>query len=89
MSSNLGSDLKFKVDENLPVEVAEALREAGYDALTVLDQSMGGALDGPLAIVCRAEARVLVNPGPRFLEHPGLPALRAPRHHRPSTLAPG
>ena len=51
---------RFKVDENLPVEAAELLRLAGYDALTVLDQSLGGTLDGPLAIVCREEGRVLV-----------------------------
>ncbi len=52
--------LRFKLDENLPVEAAEALRLAGHDTLTVLDQSMGGALDGPLAQVCRTERRALV-----------------------------
>ena len=51
---------RFKVDENLPVEAAKLLRLAGYDALTVLDQSMGGTLDGPLALVCREEGRALV-----------------------------
>jgi predicted nuclease of predicted toxin-antitoxin system len=50
----------FKVDENLPVEAAQVLRLAGYDALTVLEQSMGGTLDGPLASVCREEGRALV-----------------------------
>ena len=34
---------RFKVDENLPVEAAEALRIAGYDALTVLDPSLAGS----------------------------------------------
>jgi predicted nuclease of predicted toxin-antitoxin system len=29
--------MKFKVDENLPVEVAQLLREAGHDVLTVLE----------------------------------------------------
>lgn len=51
---------RFKVDENLPVEAAEALCLAGYDALTVLDESLGGTLDGPLATVCREEGRALV-----------------------------
>ncbi len=27
--------MKFKIDENLPTEIAEILRSAGYDALTV------------------------------------------------------
>jgi predicted nuclease of predicted toxin-antitoxin system len=30
--------MKFKVDENLPVEVASLLRQAGYDAATVSEQ---------------------------------------------------
>ena len=30
--------MRVKVDEDLPVEVATALREAGHDAPTVLDQ---------------------------------------------------
>ncbi len=76
--------MKFKVDENLPVEAAEALRLAGYDALTVLDQSMGGTLDGPLAIVCREEGRVLVTLDLDFSniqtyppsDHPGIIVLR-------------
>jgi hypothetical protein len=33
---------RFKVDENLPAEAVDAPRLAGYDALTVLDQSLGG-----------------------------------------------
>lgn len=27
--------MKFKIDENLPVELADLLQEAGYDAMTV------------------------------------------------------
>jgi hypothetical protein len=30
--------MRFKVDENLPAEVAQLLRAAGHDALTVVDQ---------------------------------------------------
>ena len=32
--------MRFKVDENLPVEVAEMLRQAGHDAATVLEQHL-------------------------------------------------
>jgi hypothetical protein len=37
--------MKFKLDENLPVEASALLREAGYDALTVLDENIGGEPD--------------------------------------------
>jgi uncharacterized protein DUF5615 len=36
--------MKFKIDENLPIEAAALLREAGHDALTVHDQNLRGAL---------------------------------------------
>jgi predicted nuclease of predicted toxin-antitoxin system len=52
--------LKFKVDENLPVEVAALLLEAGYDALTVPQQRLGGQPDPNIAAVCRQERRSLV-----------------------------
>jgi hypothetical protein len=34
--------MKLKVDENLPIEVAEALQQAGHDAVTVHDQRLTG-----------------------------------------------
>jgi hypothetical protein len=40
-----GGSMKFKVDENLPVEAAVLLREAGHDAATVHDQNLRGALE--------------------------------------------
>ena len=36
--------MKFKVDENLPVEVAELLRDAGHDAITIYDEELVGAM---------------------------------------------
>ena len=50
----------FKVDENLPQEVAEILRQAGHDATTVLEQGLGGAADSALEEVFRKEQRALV-----------------------------
>lgn len=37
--------MKFKLDENLPVEIVDDLRKLGYDADTVSDEGMmvGGA----------------------------------------------
>ena len=52
--------MKFKIDENLPTEVAQRLQEAGYDAATVLDQQLGGEADVNLAYVCQQEKRVII-----------------------------
>jgi predicted nuclease of predicted toxin-antitoxin system len=52
--------MNFKIDENLPVEVAELLREAGHDALTVDEQMLSGSSDVDLAQVCKTEERILV-----------------------------
>ena len=34
--------MKFKLDENLPNELALVFRNAGHDAVTVLDQGLSG-----------------------------------------------
>jgi hypothetical protein len=52
--------MKFKIDENLPIEVAELLRQTGYDATTVLEQDLGGSADTHLASLCQEERRVFV-----------------------------
>ncbi len=38
--------MRFKVDENLPAEVAEALRALGHDADTVEEEGLGESLPG-------------------------------------------
>lgn len=52
--------MKFKTDENLPVEACELLKGHGHDALTVLDQKMGGIADEQLITVCQTEERTLI-----------------------------
>lgn len=52
--------MRFKVDENLPVELAEILRSANYDAATVTDENLTGKGDRRLAEVCQKEGRILV-----------------------------
>lgn len=52
--------MKFKLDENIARECAEALRAAGYDALTVHNQGMSGSADHIVSDVCRAEGRILI-----------------------------
>jgi predicted nuclease of predicted toxin-antitoxin system len=52
--------LKFKVDENLPVEAAALLAAAGHDVVTAVDQNLGGQRDPKVAFVCRDEGRAIV-----------------------------
>lgn len=52
--------MRFKVDENLPVELAQELRVAGYDSVTVAEQQLTGSTDPLLSEVCKTEGRVFV-----------------------------
>lgn len=52
--------MRFKLDENLGLDVAEVLRCAEHDVTTVVGQRLGGSADRDLIGVCRAEARCLV-----------------------------
>jgi predicted nuclease of predicted toxin-antitoxin system len=52
--------MRFKIDENLPAEVAADLRAAGHDADTVTDQGLAGAADAAIMARVQAEARVLL-----------------------------
>ncbi len=52
--------MRFKIDENLPVEVAELLREEGHEAETVLEQGLGGRGDPDIASVCQRQSLVLI-----------------------------
>jgi predicted nuclease of predicted toxin-antitoxin system len=42
--------MKFKVDENLPIEVAALLRDAGHDAVTIHDEQLVGADDDDIEL---------------------------------------
>jgi predicted nuclease of predicted toxin-antitoxin system len=52
--------MRFKIDENLPVDIAELLRQHSHDALSVHDQNLTGSADPALAAVCQAENRAIV-----------------------------
>jgi predicted nuclease of predicted toxin-antitoxin system len=58
--ATLGLNMKFKIDENLPIEMADLLRRAGHDALTVSDELLGGSADTEVISICRSEGRALV-----------------------------
>ncbi|MFL6212821.1 MAG: DUF5615 family PIN-like protein [Blastocatellia bacterium] len=52
--------MRFKIDENLPIDVAHILGSAGHDALTVFDQELIGEEDSHILDICQKEERVLV-----------------------------
>ncbi len=87
--------LRFKVDENLPCEVAELLRTHGQDATTVGDQGLRGSLDSDLSRICRSEGRVIVTLDLDFsnirayppTEHPGIIVLRVQHQDRATVLS--
>ena len=86
--------MRFKVDENLPVEAAEVLRQAGHDAVTVLEQGHAGSADARLAAVCQRESRALVTLDMDFADirayppadFPGLVVFRLRRQDKPYVL---
>lgn len=50
--------MKFKVDQNLPIEAADLLSVAGHDAMTVYQQALSGAPDEHIVDVCKDEGRI-------------------------------
>lgn len=87
--------MRFKVDENLPVEVAATLVAAGHDADTVVAEELGGTVDPDLLTRCSSEERVLVTLDLDFANirrHPpaqlaGLVVLRLQHQSKPRILA--
>ncbi|BBC25907.1 hypothetical protein ABRG53_3650 [Pseudanabaena sp. ABRG5-3] len=45
--------MKFKIDENLPIEFADLLQNEGYDASTIYSESLKGAKDPTVIAVCQ------------------------------------
>lgn len=87
--------MKFKIDENLPIEVAELLRQAGHDAATVFDEKLGGEIDRTIAAVCRLEQRAIITLDIDFADirtyppsqYAGLIILRTKQQDKPFILA--
>ena len=52
--------MRFKLDENLPVDLAEDLRLAGHEADTVLDENLAGAADPVVVAEALRERRILL-----------------------------
>ena len=52
--------MKFKIDENLPVEIVKLLEDYGHEAMSVFEQNLSGASDTRIAEVCQREKHTLI-----------------------------
>ena len=52
--------MKIKIDENLPIDVADVLAAAGHDAESVYSEGLEGIPDRQLITICKKEQRVLI-----------------------------
>jgi predicted nuclease of predicted toxin-antitoxin system len=76
--------VRCKVDENLPIDAAALLQQAGHDCQTVYDEALDGATDQRVIDTCRAEGRALLTLDLDFAdlrtyppaEYPGIIVLR-------------
>ncbi len=82
--------MKFKIDENLPQELAKILLSAGHDAETVYSERLQGGTDPDLMKVCVREERALVTLDLDFADIrayppkscPGIMVLRVARQDK-------
>jgi len=87
--------MRFKIDENLPEELAQLLRDAGWDATSVVAQELGGSADPRVRDVCDAEDRILITFDRGFSnirayppdEHPGFIVFRLRSQDKRHVLA--
>jgi predicted nuclease of predicted toxin-antitoxin system len=87
--------MRFKIDENLPIDLAAVLRNAGHDALTVDDQGLRGASDSHLFDACIQEKRVLITLDTDFADirayppgsHHGILVFRLARLDKQAVLS--
>lgn len=87
--------MKFKTDENLPIEAAAALRESAFDVETVWDENLSGSDDQTIATRVRSEGRILLTLDLDFAniqayppgEHPGLIVLRLKTQDKATVIA--
>ncbi|WP_437757647.1 DUF5615 family PIN-like protein [Sorangium sp. So ce1389] len=87
--------MRLKIDENLPEDVAELMRQAGHDVSTVLVQGLGGRPDPDIARVCAEEGRALLTLDVDFANvrryppsiYEGLIVMRLARQDKPHVLA--
>jgi predicted nuclease of predicted toxin-antitoxin system len=86
--------MQFKIDENLPVEAADLLAQAGHGASTVPQEGLAGQADDRIGAVCQAEGFALVTLDTDFADirayppnhYAGLIVLRLRTQDKPHVL---
>lgn len=87
--------MKFKIDENLPLEFADLLQAEGYEASTVYSESLKGTKDSVLIEVCQKKNRILITLDTDFantLAYPphlyeGMVVLRVRKQDKPYLIS--
>ena len=87
--------MKFKIDENLPLELGALFAAHGYDAATVYDEKLSGASDADIYRVSTIEERILITLDLVFAdirafpprESVGIIVLKLPRQDKPFVLS--
>ena len=87
--------MKFKIDENLPRDLAEALIALGYAADTVQEEGLAGAPDPVVLNAAIKDDRILLTLDKGFgnvisyppESHPGIVLFRPGSLERPAVLA--
>jgi predicted nuclease of predicted toxin-antitoxin system len=85
--------VKLKLDENLGRRLLPVLTDRGHAVDTVVDEGLGGADDGDVAIAAQREGRMLITLDLDFADiarfppgsHPGMVVIRVPEP-RPSLV---
>jgi predicted nuclease of predicted toxin-antitoxin system len=70
--------VKFKIDENLPVEFVELLITAGHQAMTVYKQHLEGKPDQVIIDTCVKEGYILITLDLDFADIQAYPPNRYP-----------
>jgi hypothetical protein len=86
--------VRFKLDENLPIELLDDLRTAGHEADGLRDEGLIGAPDDAVLDLTRRENRVLLTLDKGIADirayppqaHAGIVLFRPPAAGRGSTL---
>jgi predicted nuclease of predicted toxin-antitoxin system len=85
--------VKFKLDENLPAEIAEELQRRGHDADTINDENLSGAPDPEVVAAATADGRVLFTLDKgianliQYPKHSGIVLFRPPSAGRKGVAA--
>ncbi len=87
--------MKFKIDENIPLEIAELLDKSGYDCENVYQEKLNGKSDNIVSLKCKKENRILITLDLDFSDirtyqpqnHPGFIVLRIKNQSKENVIS--